>query len=172
MTAHLSFLISKFGFKGFHQTTKNVVLFCIMILRGYDMDWLSKFYAILFSLLLLHEMDAIRTKEWKMFIVLKDMKEQTGYIVFSLIHLPLYAWVIYSVSQTWNGSYALIWLLTDVFLVIHAMIHFGFRKHTANGFQSVYSNILIYGTAALSVLHFFLMFYPLALRAPSIKHSP
>jgi len=54
------------------------------------MNWLPILFAFNFSLLLLHEMDAIRAKEWKMFAVLKNMNEQNGYIVFSLLHLPLY----------------------------------------------------------------------------------
>lgn len=122
------------------------------------MNWLPVLFAFNFSLLLLHEMDAIRAKEWKMFIFLKDMKEQTGYIVFSLIHLPLYFWVIYTVSQVWSGGYAIVYLLTDVFLIAHAVIHYFFRKHAANDFSTIYSNILIYSMAALSVIHLILLF--------------
>ena len=36
------------------------------------------------SLLLIHEMDAIRTKEWKMFIILKDMADETAYKIFAV----------------------------------------------------------------------------------------
>ena len=121
------------------------------------MNWLPVLFAFNFSLLLLHEMDAIRAKEWKMFIFLKDMKEQTGYIVFSLIHLPLYFWVVYTVSQVWSGGYAIVYLLTDVFLIAHAVIHYFFRKHAANGFSTIYSNILIYSMATLSVIHLILL---------------
>ena len=122
------------------------------------MNWLPALYAFIFSLLLLHEMDAIRAKEWKMFIILKDMEEQTGYLVFSLVHLSLYFWVIFTVSQIWSGGYAFVYILTDIFLIGHAVIHYFFRKHAANGFTSVYSNILIYSMAVLSVIHLFLLF--------------
>jgi hypothetical protein len=103
-------------------------------------------------------MDAVRAKEWKMFIILKDMKEQSGYILFSLLHLPLYFWVIFTVSQVWSGGYAPVYLLTDIFLIAHAVIHFFFRKHAENGFNSAYSMILIYCMAALSAVHLFLLF--------------
>jgi len=122
------------------------------------MNMLPVLFALNFSLLLLHEMDAIRAEEWKMFIFLKDMKEQTGYIVFSLIHLPLYFWVIFTISQIWSGGYVLIYLLTDIFLIAHAIIHFFFRKHSANGFRSIYSNVLIYCMAVLGMIHLLLMF--------------
>jgi hypothetical protein len=103
-------------------------------------------------------MDAIRAKEWKMFIILKDMREETAYITFSLIHLPLYVWVIFSISQYWSGEYALVWLIADVFLILHAGVHFLFRKHAANSFTSAYSNALIYGMALLSAVHLMLLF--------------
>ena len=122
------------------------------------MNWLPILFVLNFSLLLLHEMDAIRAKEWKMFAVLKNMKEQSGYIAFSLLHLPLYCWVIFIISQTWSGGYALVWLLTDVFLIIHALIHFLFRNHYDNGFTTAYSMILIYGMAGLSAVHLVLLF--------------
>ena len=88
------------------------------------MNWLPVLFTFNYSLLLLHELDAIRAREWKMFIFLKDMKEQNGYIVFTLIHLPLYFWVIYTVSQVWSGGYAIVYLLTDIFLIGHAVIHY------------------------------------------------
>ena len=121
------------------------------------MNWLPIMFALNFSLLLLHEMDAVRAKEWNMLAILKNMKDSIAFIVFSLIHLPLYAWVIYTVSQTWSIGYAFVWLLVDVFLIVHAAIHFFFRKHTANGFKSAYSNILIYAMCALSALHLAMM---------------
>ncbi|MEM5012432.1 DUF6713 family protein [Niallia taxi] len=46
------------------------------------------------SLFLLHEMDAIRRSEWRMFIVLKDTEDSTAYMVFTLIHLPLYTIIL------------------------------------------------------------------------------
>ena len=122
------------------------------------MNPLPILFALNFSLLLLHEMDAIRTREWKMFVVLKDMRDETAYITFSLIHLPLYIWVIYTISQTFSSGYAVVWLLTDVFLILHTVIHFFFRKHAANGFVSAYSNGLIYSMGALSVVHLILIF--------------
>jgi len=121
------------------------------------MNWLPVIFALNLSLLLLHEMDAIRTKEWNMFIILKDMSERTAYLVFSIGHLPLYFVVIYAVSQTRGSSFAIIWLIVDLFLIAHAIVHFFFRKHAAYGFHSLYSNILIFGMAALGLIHLLLM---------------
>ena len=122
-----------------------------------DLNWIPFLFAVNFSLLLLHEMDAIRAKEWKMFAILKDMKEQTGYIVFTLLHLPLYIWVVFSISQIWSGHYAFVYLATDIFLITHAILHFFFRRNNANEFSPIYSNILIYSMALLAIWHLVLI---------------
>jgi hypothetical protein len=122
------------------------------------MNWIPILFAINFTLLLLHEMDAIRAKEWKMFIVLKSMPEQTAYIIFSVMHFPLYFWVIFTISQAFSSGYALVYLITDVFLIAHTAIHFFFRRHTANQFSSIYSNLLIYFMGILAAIHLIIIF--------------
>lgn len=57
-------------------------------------SFLLVFFLFNFSLFLLHEMDAIRRSEWKLFIVLKDMEESKAYRVFTFIHLPLYTIIL------------------------------------------------------------------------------
>ncbi|WP_328203760.1 DUF6713 family protein [Brevibacillus nitrificans] len=87
-----------------------------------------------FSLFLLHEMDAIRRSEWKLFIVLKDMDESKAYRVFTLIHLPLYTIILcflFSKYQT-----VAFWVL-DSFFIILAILHLFFEKHPRNGFKSL-----------------------------------
>ena len=122
------------------------------------MNWIPVLFALNFSLLLLHEMDAVRAREWKMFIILKSMREETAYIIFSVVHLPLYFWVIFTVSQTHSSGYAFVYLITDVFLIAHTVIHFFFRRHAANGFFSAYSNALIYIMGVLALIHLILIF--------------
>ncbi|MDR0309683.1 MAG: hypothetical protein LBH88_02860 [Candidatus Methanoplasma sp.] len=122
------------------------------------MNWVDVLFTVNFSILLLHEMDAIHAKEWKMFIILKSMNERTAYIIFSIIHLPLYFWVILTISQAFSSGYALVYLLTDVFLIAHMVVHFFFRKHSANNFSPVYSNVLIYTTGIIALIHLIMIF--------------
>ncbi len=114
-------------------------------------------FTINLSLLILHEMDAIRAKEWKMFIVLKDMKEKTAYLIFALAHLPLYIWVILLIPRLVMGECIALYLGVNLFLVFHTIIHFLFRKKLDNGFTSVYSNLLIYSMGALAVIDLLLL---------------
>ncbi|QIN83216.1 hypothetical protein GBA63_11610 [Rubrobacter tropicus] len=44
-----------------------------------------------FCLLLVHEMDAVRLEEWKIFPLLCGMREESGYVTFAALHVPIYA---------------------------------------------------------------------------------
>jgi len=113
-------------------------------------------FIFIISLLLIHEMDAIRTKEWKMFIILKDMPDETAYKVFSIAHLPLYFVAIMTLIQG-NTPTNILYYIIDFFLVGHTMIHFLFRAKAGNGFNSVYSKIIIYSLGALAIAHLLLI---------------
>ena len=116
-------------------------------------------FTAIFSLLLIHEMDAIRAKEWKMFIVLKDMGEEAAYKVFTILHFPLYFMALYIMTQGETNTNYIFKIIIDVFLITHAIIHFCFRKHILNGFKSLFSKTIIYLMAVLSILHLCLLFF-------------
>lgn len=89
-------------------------------------DLLLLLFLFNLSLFLLHEMDAIRRSEWKLFLVLQDMDDAKAYKVFTFIHLPLYTIILallFSQYQTIT-----FWVL-DIFFMIHAILHF-FSKST------------------------------------------
>ncbi|MEA0553347.1 DUF6713 family protein [Lysinibacillus irui] len=62
--------------------------------RFYMPDLLLVLFLFNLSLFLLHEMDAIRRSEWRLFIVLKDMEDSKAYKVFTFIHLFLYVIIL------------------------------------------------------------------------------
>jgi len=112
--------------------------------------------SLIISLLIAHEMDAIRAKEWKMFLILKDMADETAYRAFTLAHLPLYAAVILLLTLNNSWAHAILFFVIDTFVIAHAALHFGFRKHPNNGFTSIFSMLLIYGPGILALAHLFL----------------
>ena len=122
---------------------------------------LSKVIEILFvfilSLLLLHEMDAIRTKEWKMFAVLKDMAEERASKAFIIAHLPLYFAAIFIMAKGWTTANFWLYCIVDIFLIGHTILHFCFRKHKDNGFTSMFSKIITYLPAILGIIHLALL---------------
>lgn len=113
-------------------------------------------FVFMISLLLIHEMDAIRTKEWKMFIILKDMPDEIAYKGFSIAHLPLYFAAIMILIQG-NTSASILHYIIDFFLIGHTVIHFFFRAKPNNGFTSVYSKVIIYSLGVLAIAHLLLI---------------
>ena len=112
------------------------------------------FWFVLFlvnlSLFLLHEMDAIRRSEWRLFIVLKDMDDTKAYQVFTFIHLFLYVIILcflFSQYQT-----IVFWIL-DLFFILHTILHFLFERHPRNDFKNSFSRMIIYSMGILAVFH-------------------
>lgn len=119
----------------------------------------SLLFSINISLLLLHEMDAIKCKEWNMFIILKDMKESKAYLIFSVLHLPLYFALIYLLSNGSVNTKNIIGLCINFFLLFHWVIHFAFRNKHQNNFRNLYSSILINLMGVFSLAYIVLMFF-------------
>lgn len=110
-------------------------------------------FIIMISLLLIHEMDAIRTKEWKMFILLKDMDDETAYKIFTLAHLPLYFVVIFVMVQGGVFANSILYYVIDIFLLGHSIIHYVFKKNPNNGFTSLFSKLIIYSLGFFAAIH-------------------
>lgn len=112
-------------------------------------------FSINFALLLLHEMDAIRAKEWRMFIILKDMEDNRVFKVFTILHLPLYTFLLFSFISQQLLSFVII----DLFLIFHSIAHFFFEKNPNNNFKNLYSRLIIYPMGLLGLLHLLGLMY-------------
>ncbi len=115
-------------------------------------------FILLISLLVLHEMDAIRTKEWRMFIILKNVADETAYRIFALIHLPLYFLGLWVMTQGKATTKFGLYCVIDIFLIGHAIIHYIFQNNKNNRFISGFSKILIYSMAILAIIHLSLLY--------------
>ena len=101
------------------------------------------FFAIAFSCLLTHEMDAIRLREWKIFPILTALPDEQGYTVFTALHVPLYGLLLWALLSP-DASAPVINGL-DIFCIVHVGLHMIFRNHRHNQFQSWFSWALILG---------------------------
>ena len=110
------------------------------------------------SLLILHEMDAIKCKEWNMFIILKDLKENIAYLIFSIMHLPIYFALIYIITTGSSDVKFRIGIYISVFLIFHWLIHFAFKNKPQNNFRNLYSSILINSMGFCSLVYIILQF--------------
>lgn len=107
-------------------------------------------FALALALLFVHEMDATRRQEWKMFIVLRDMEDEKAYRVFALLHIPLYTAILIVLfsKKALVGFY-----IVDVFLICHLLLHIGFRNNPLNKLNDTMSKAIIYLSGLLALAH-------------------
>lgn len=110
----------------------------------------SIIFLIGLSLILLHEMDAIRCKEWRIFPGLSMLNEKTGYILFLFVHLPLFYWIFWQLTD--NSDFNTFRIGFNVFLIAHFVIHLMLLKHKKNEFKDWISWTIIAGSGICGFL--------------------
>lgn len=91
----------------------------------------------------MHEMDAIRCKEWRIFPGLSLLSEKWGYPVFMLAHIPLFLLIIWGITQPSKNFI----VGFDIFAILHFLLHLLYLKHKKNEFKDWISWTLIAGMA-------------------------
>ncbi len=112
------------------------------------------FFFLGLGFILTHEMDAIRCKEWLMFPLTFFLKDEVGFLVFTLVHIPLYAWVCWSLSS--SPLSPIFFRAWDIFLIVHLFLHILFLKHPENRFKSGFSWCIILGAAVCGMIDIFI----------------
>ena len=107
------------------------------------MDSLSFYIGLTF--ILMHEMDAIRCHEWRIFPGLSSLNDRTGFAIFLWTHLILYValFVFLSMEEYRDGTIHSM----SIFFVVHLLAHLLFLRHPRNEFKDVHSWLLIAGAA-------------------------
>lgn len=108
------------------------------------------FYTAL-TFILTHEMDAIRCHEWRIFPLLSRLPDDTGYVVFTLAHVPLYL-LLFGALFRGGGLNEGVAIGLDIFFIVHAGLHLLFRRHPRNEFTSLLSWIIILGAAVMGLV--------------------
>lgn len=106
------------------------------------------FYLLGIAFILIHEMDAIRCKEWRIFPGLAFLKDKTGLIIFVFLHIPLFYWLTLEV-QINNDKFRIGF---DYFLIVHFILHLLFLMHKKNEFKDWISWIIISGAGLSGLL--------------------
>jgi hypothetical protein len=92
------------------------------------------------SLFILHEMDAVKTREWKMMIFMNRLSDAQGHIIFTALHFPLFMIIFYLMKYYFEYLVPVV----AVLFIIHQMLHILFRKHTGNRMNNMFSRIIIF----------------------------
>lgn len=106
------------------------------------------FFLLGVTFIFLHEMDAIRCKEWRIFPGLSLLDDQKGYITFVFAHIPLVYWIFHEIYVR-NENFIYYF---DIFLIIHLFLHLLFLMHQKNEFKDWISWSIIIGAALCGLL--------------------
>jgi len=92
------------------------------------------------SLFILHEMDAVKTREWKMMFGINRLNDNAGHIVFTALHFLLFMIIFYLMDcYLYNMLIAV-----SILLIIHQFMHIIFRNHIQNRMNNLFSRIIIF----------------------------
>ncbi len=103
---------------------------------------------------MMHEMDAIRCKEWRIFPGMSFLNDNMGFKVFIFAHVPLYYYIFSSLygENTERFIYGF-----SLFLVIHLLLHVVFLMHKKNEFTDWVSWTIIGGAGVCGLIQALLM---------------
>ncbi len=106
--------------------------------------------------IIVHEMDAVRCREWRIFPGLSLLNDKIGYRLFLVAHLPLFYFLFWGlVVQQENGG-----LITglDIFFIVHFGLHLLLLRNKKNEFKDWISWTVISGAGFFGFLD--LLFSP------------
>ena len=109
-----------------------------------DLYTAAPFFLFGLALLLVHELDAVRCHEWRIFPGLSALPDRWGLRLFVLLHVPLLYPLLAALAA---GPSRTLVVALDLFFVLHLGLHLLFLRHPRNEFRDVLSWTLIVGAA-------------------------
>lgn len=103
-----------------------------------------------FSFLIVHEMDAIRCKEWRIYPGLSLLSDKLGQLIFIFAHIPLFFLVFYQLTYTSDSDGFIKGF--DIFMIVHVALHLLFIRHKNNEFKDWISWMLIIGSGLFGLV--------------------
>lgn len=110
------------------------------------------------SLLLTHELDAIKRHEWRIFPGLSNLKDNLSYPLFIVLHIPLFILILWLVCHPSESVRFWFQLSVDGFLILHLGLHYFFKSHEKYEFTQQLSKIIINLMALTGLIHIILLF--------------
>lgn len=99
------------------------------------------FFYLGLSAIIIHEMDAIRCKEWRIFPGLSLLDDNWGFKIFIIAHVPLFYFLFWGLLGQSNNSQLMLGL--DIFFIIHVGLHLLLLRNKKNQFKDAVSWTII-----------------------------
>jgi hypothetical protein len=103
------------------------------------------------AFLMCHELDAVKCQEWRMLPLLNFLNDYVGYQVFTVLHVPIFAGILYGIHSPKYQNRILFQL--SVFNMIHTGLHVMALWCPLNKFSSPLSWSLIIGGGVCGAIH-------------------
>ena len=108
-------------------------------------------YYLGLAALFTHELDAVLNMEWRLLFHLRTLPDPASSTIFIALHLPLFLVFFYFGHHKTLKIREGFRLIIAFFLVIHSGLHFNLSSHELYQFNSIISNVYIYGAALCGV---------------------
>lgn len=108
------------------------------------------FFYLGLSFLAMHEMDATRCKEWRIFPGMSMLSDRIGHIVFIFVHIPLFYFIFWQLANSQNIEKFISGF--SLFMIIHLGLHILFLKHKNNEFKDWISWTIIIGAGLCGLI--------------------
>ena len=108
------------------------------------------FFYLGLSFFTMHEMDAIRCKEWRIFPGLSSLNDKWGYLIFMFAHIPIFFFIYINLFNAESPNTFITGF--NIFLVVHLLMHIFYLKHKKNEFKDWISWILIIGSGLFGII--------------------
>jgi len=109
------------------------------------------------SFLFVHELDAIKRHEWRIFPGLSNLDDNLSYQLFVVLHIPLFVLILWFLCHPSAQIYFWFQLGIDSFLVIHLGLHHFFKPNDKYEFTQPFSKIIINLAALTGLIHLVLL---------------
>jgi hypothetical protein len=138
----------------------------------HDHKYLDLLFFIGFAFLACHELDAVMQSEWRLLPILSQLDDSIAYPWFVLLHVPLFALLLWWTGSTAPGVRFRAQITLDAFMVVHLGLHLALRSHPDNTFHSALSETCIWGAGLVGAAHGVLSLRANRLRAARVgPHS-
>ena len=126
---------------------------------------MAVFYLML-ATLFTHELDAMAQSEWRLLYVLRSLPSADGQFWFVLLHVPLFAGLLWLIQQSSPRIRQLTQVSLAAFAVVHAGLHYRLSAEPLYTFTSPLSLAVIYGAALLGLLFLIMSWHKLLEPSP------
>lgn len=103
-----------------------------------------------------HEMDAMLNNEWRVMPLTSWLSNESGQKIFLLAHIPLFAVLAALIASSNETIRNRTQVVISAFLAIHGVLHVAFMSQQQYKFESIESNLLIFGGAVCGAIFLFL----------------